>query len=81
MKDTLLIKFYLHAGPSDGGVGHGVPSHEGRLTHQILSPGRPSDGGAGHGVHSTLQILSSDRRKGGKAGHSGNKDGGSLSQG
>jgi hypothetical protein len=40
MKDTLLIKFYLHAGPSDGGVGHGVPSHKGHLTHQILSPCR-----------------------------------------
>lgn len=57
-----------------------VPSHKGRLTHQILSSGPRSDGGAGHAcmvyMHSTLQILSSDRRNGGK-GHSGNKDGGS----
>jgi hypothetical protein len=24
IKDALLIKFYLHAGPSNVGVGHGV---------------------------------------------------------
>jgi hypothetical protein len=30
----------LSPGPSDGEVSHGVPSHEGHLTHQILSPCR-----------------------------------------